>query len=214
MITFIALIIFPIASPGWTEIPCAVSLAAAGEICPEFFQVQKGRAVSDLFIRCEADADFPMGDPVIDQALAHGHDLCDAGLVIRAQDGGPVCGQDGLSDAVLQMGKSIRIQDPARSPQRNRASVIVLDHLRVGVGASAVVHCIQMGDQSDGFPVLISGCGGKKSVGIGMLIDKNTRHSQCFHLPGQEAGKFKFSFSRRCFFHFLAAGRIDRRIVQ
>ena len=54
------------------------------------------------------------------------------------------------------MREIFRVQDPAGCTQQNRASVIVLDHLRMGVSASAVINRIQMRDKADGLSVLIS----------------------------------------------------------
>ena len=80
------------------------------------------------------------------------------------------------------MGKSLRIQDPAGCAQGDRVSVVVFDHLRVGISTSAVIHCVQMRNKAYGLLELIAGCRRQESIGISMLVDKNICHSQRFHL--------------------------------
>ena len=188
------------------------SVHRIGQIRTELLQIQQISPLADLLIRRKAYGNLSVRDPLIDQPFAHGHDLGNARLVVGSQDRGPVRGQDGLPDTVLQMGKYFRVQDPAGPAQPDHAAVIAADDLGMGIGPAAVIHGIQMGNKPNGGTVLIARRCRQEAIGISMFIYKYIFQPQCFHLHRQEPGQNKLTFACGRSFPVIITGRIDDRV--
>jgi hypothetical protein len=82
----------------------------------------------------------------------------------------------------------------------------------MGIRASAVIHRIQMGYETDGPAGFIAGRGRKKSVDIGVLVHEDALQSHFLHFLFQEISQVELSLPCRRSLSFSEAGRIDRRI--
>ena len=79
-----------------------------GEVRRQALKIQQRRAVAHLLVRAEADRHAPVRAFLDDQPLAHGQDLGDAGLVVRAENGHAVGGDEGLALQAAQMREILR----------------------------------------------------------------------------------------------------------
>ncbi|CVG41194.1 Uncharacterised protein [Serratia marcescens] len=111
--------------------------------------VEQLRPLAYLLVRGEGYADVAMRDFARAQAHHGGEDLGDAGLVVGAQQRFAVGGDQGLPQHLVQDREHHRRQHFIADAERDVASAIVLDDLRIDVFAAEIRRGIQMGDKTD-----------------------------------------------------------------
>ena len=188
------------------------SVHSVGKLSSEFFQIQKSRAVADLFIRSKADTYLSVRDFICNQTLTHSQDFGNPGFIVRSQDRSPVSRNNRFANAVLQMRKNFRVQHTSRISQCNSSSVIVFYNDRMGIRTTAVVNSIQMSYKANCPAFFITGRSRQKTVGIGMFVYLYTGKSQYLHLLCQKPGQLEFSLASRRTFRLLVTGRVDNYV--
>ena len=87
-----------------------------------------------------------MGPAGGDDAFQRGHDLSHAGLVVRAQQGGTVGGDERFALEAIQAGKACRREHRARGGEHDVAAVIVRVQLRLDPLAGIIGRSVHMSD--------------------------------------------------------------------
>ena len=185
-----------------------------GQLRAEAIQVQQGRAVADLLVRREADADRAVGCVSGKNPLAHGHDLRNARLVVRTQHRCAVGGDQGLALQGGQMGEALRRELQAAASQGDAAAVIAFDDLGLGRAVTGVRAGVQMGDKSHAAAGLIPGGGGDLAVDIGVLVYVDVRHAQFAELLRQLVRQHDLPRRGRRYLGCLIAACVDGRVPQ
>ena len=131
---------------------------------PETFHVEFDDAAADFFVRGETDLDVTVLEFGMLHDVLHGvHDLSDASLVVRAEQGRAVGGDERLADVVQHFREFFRLQLQAWDAfQVDGATVVVFDDLGLDILAGGVRRGIDVGDEthSRDFLVDIGGDGG------------------------------------------------------
>ena len=160
-----------------------------GVFGPEGGHVEVVGPLADLLIGGEGHAQPPVGDTLRHQPLAQGHDLGDPRLVVRAQQGGAVGGNDGFPLEPGQPGEVRRPDHPALLGQDDvAAAVILMDdgvHVLPGKGGGGV----QVGQQTQGGDVLQPGGCGQPGGDGAELVDGGVFQPQLLQLVHQQAGQ-------------------------
>ena len=163
-----------------------------GVVGPEFRHVELHDAPADLLVGREADLDLTVRDiRVLHQVLDRIHDLRDAGLVVSAEQRSTVRRDEGLPLVVQQFRElgGLEIQ-AGHAPQGDVAAVIVLDDLRLDVGAGSVGRRVHVGDEAQ-FGRLYARGGGQGAHDIAVFVQRRfdaeglqfiPQHAQQFQL--------------------------------
>ena len=175
--------------------------------------VEERRAVADLLVGSEADGYPAVGGHAVNETLAGGDDLRDTGLVVRAQHGGAVGGDEGLALERGQVGILLHAQDPAALAEDDVAAVIVFDHLGLYVLAAEVRDGVKMGDEGDARPVLKPERGRQLTVNIGVVVHIDVRYADLFKLLNKVAGEVELPLGGGGRVDVLGARGVDLYIV-
>ena len=130
-------------------------------------------------------------------ALSGGHYRGDAGLVVRAENGGAVGGDEGLTLEGSQMRELFDRQAAPARAEDDVAAVIVLDELRLNVLAGEVGYGVKMGDEADAGLVLIALARGDEAVNIGVLVLIYALQPKRAHLVGQHVAQCELAVAAR-----------------
>ena len=167
-----------------------------GEIRTKMLKREKGGAVSDLFIRREADGNPAVGQPLAVDFLAGGQNLGNARLIVGPEDRRPVRCDQGVSLQLFQLWEVVRREDPTARAQRKIFPVIIRDDPGADIyaGKVAVGNRIQVGDQGDaGIPFSARG-GRQEAVHIGMFIHLGITEAEPRHLFFQKQAQIPLAF--------------------
>ncbi len=91
------------------------------------------RAFTDLFIWRKGHADIAMRNIFLYQHSQCGHDFGDTGFIIRTQQRFAICGDQRLTQKLMQHREHHRRQNLIANTERNIAAAIVFDNLRINV---------------------------------------------------------------------------------
>ena len=191
-----------------------VAVHREGKVRPEALQIQQSRAVADLLIRRETDRDGGVRPPPVQELFEQGHNLGHARLVVRAEEGRAVGGDEGLAHRVLEIGKGRGAEHPAARAEGDIAAVIVGMQLRLYARSGEIRGGVQMRDQADDRVVFPSRGGREKAVGIGVLVRHDALHAEIVHLVSQQPCKGVLFFGARHLAAVFVALGIHLRIAQ
>ena len=140
-----------------------------GVLSAERGNIEAVGALSHLFVGGEADAHFTVGHIAGQKPLHRRHNLGYTGLVVGAQQGGAVGGDERLT---LQIGQEREFfhRQHRITAQNHVAAVVVLMKNGVDVLAGGIGGRIHMGNQTQGGLILTTGCGGDGAVNIAVFI--------------------------------------------
>lgn len=102
------------------------AINGVGEICAKARDIEEGSALADLLVGGEGDAELAVGAALGKEDLGGGQDLCHTGLVVCAQQGGAVGGDQSLTLEVGQEGEGGDLHHHAGGGQGDIAAVIIL----------------------------------------------------------------------------------------
>ena len=185
-----------------------------GELCAETVHVKEVGALAHLFVRGEADAELAVGDVLLLNTLHCGHNLGDAGLVVRAQQSGAVGGDQGLALPVGQLGEFFHGHVLAGTGKQHVAAVVVLKHLGLHVLAGGGGSGVHVRHKAQSGLFLIAGGGGQSAVHIALLIHRGIGHAQLLELLHQQVGQIKLAGGGGMAGALLVGGGVDGYILQ
>ena len=158
-----------------------------GAICAELGDVEVIHARADFLIRRESDAELPVRGFACDDGFQRGHDLRDAGLVVRAEQGGAVRGDERHACQLLKAGEGCRAERFAAAGQNDVAAVIALDDLRLYIFAGAVRRGIHMGDEAERGPGFAARRRGQPAVDNAVFIHVDVFKTEGVQLIHEDA---------------------------
>ena len=185
-----------------------------GKVRAEAVKVQQRRPVTDLLIRREAHGDAPVGYALRDDALTRGHDLRHARLVVRAEDGGAVGGDERLPLERRQLRELLRREDAPARAEGHFPAVIVFYDLRADVLARKVRHGVYMRDEPYRPLALHPGARGERGIHIGVLVLIDLRHAKRAQLIREQVRKVELARGRRRRVDILRARGVHRGVLQ
>ncbi len=133
------------------DVTCGLAVHGIAEIGAELVQVDLVDAVADLLVRREQDLDRAVLDLwIADQEMRRIHDLGEPGLVVGAEQGGAVGGDDVVADLVGEYLGTRRRGSPAGvGREHDVAAAIILHDLRPDVPAGAVGRGVHVRAEAD-----------------------------------------------------------------
>ena len=173
--------------------PLQVPVHGVGVPGPESLHVEVVRPLADLLVRGEGHTDPAVGQVLPDERLAQGHDLRNARLIVRPQEGGAVGGDEGAALHPLQHREVSGPDNPA-VPGQNQIPAVVAGvengvHVLPGEGGGGV----QVGDEPQGRGPLAAG-GGRQNAGHDAEgADLDLLEAQILHLPLQLPGQLQLT---------------------
>lgn len=147
-----------------------------GIIGAELLQVDLVDAAADLFVRRKEDLDRSVLDVgIIDEDLGCGHDFRQPRLVVGAEQGRAVGGDDVVADLVFQLGMLGDADHPAWiAGKQDIPARIIRHHLRLDVPAREVRRSIHMRAEADDRDALIA-IGRNGRIHIAVLVEMRIR---------------------------------------
>ena len=152
-----ALTSLPVAKPGWTSTPWTVTIASAALKVSswtspglravqrvrargaEALDVEQRRPLADLLVRREADPQRrPRELRIGREERDGGHDLGDAGLVVRAEQRVAAARDEVVAHARRQLGHALGIEHRAAAREGERTAVVATVHDRLDARAGRV----------------------------------------------------------------------------
>ena len=182
------------------------------EIAAEARHVEAVRAVADLLVGREGDADESVGDVALLEDLHQGHDLRHARFVVAAQDRGAVGGDEGLALQFKEAGEVFGGQDPAGVAQGDVAAVVVMDQRGFHVLPGEVGDGVHVGDEAQLGLVLIPRGGGQGAVDVAGVGEAGVLNAQVLELLHQQPGEVELPLRGGVLHEVLAAGGVYFRV--
>ena len=155
-----------------------------------------------------------MGDVLLLDALHRGHDLGNACLVVRPQQGGAVGGDQGLALPVCQLGELLHGHILAGAGKQHVAAIVVFKHLGLHVLAGGGGGGVHVGHKAQSGLFLIAGGGGQGAVHIALVVHRGVGHAQLLQLSHQQMGQIKLAGSAGMSCALLIGGGVDGHILQ
>ena len=155
--------------------------------------IKQARALADLLIGGEADAELAVGAVLGNDALQCSHDLGHAGFIVRPQQRGAVGGDEGLALHRAQEGENLWVQHRAGGRQDDGLTVVILVDLRLDILTAGVVRRIHVGDKAQGLGVFLPRGGGQCGVDIAVLVHMGIGQAQFFQLLDEDFGQIKLA---------------------
>ena len=147
-----------------------------------------------------------MGQPAAQQRLRRGNDLRHAGLVVRAQQRGPVRDHQGFAFQRVQMGKTRRGQHAPAAAQGDVPAVVVFDKRGTDALAGKVGDGVEVGKETDTGLFLIARRGGYFSVDVAVLVHIHVLYAHLPQFPLQHPRQIKLPRRGRRPLRLLRAG--------
>jgi len=163
-----------------------------GKVGTKAGNVKQAGTLADLLVRGKGDAQLAVGQALFQHGLHGGHDLGHTGLVIGAQQGGAVGGDQGLALHRGQEGESGNLHHHAGGGQGHVAAVVVLVQDGVHVLAAGIGGGVHVGDEAQCGLVLAAGSGRQAAVDVAVLVHTGILHAQSLELLHQLVGQVKF----------------------
>ena len=150
-----------------------------GEVAAKALYVEVVGAGADLLIGGEAQLDGAVGLVLPDNLRGGAEDLRHAGLVVAAQEGGAVGGDEGFALLLEQGGEIAGGQGEAAGAQGDVTAVVVFDDLGVDVLPGDAAVGVHVGDEAHGGVPLR--CGGDGAVDIAGVVHVGVGDAHGFH---------------------------------
>ena len=184
------------------DVAFVAAVNGVGVFCLEIAEVQAVCTASDFFVWREAYPDVAVAGEVFvaaafgvavgfDEFFHGGHDFCNAGFVVGAEERRSVGGDERAALEPLERGKVLDFQRGAGAFERDVFAVVVLDDLRLGIYARKVRRCVHVADESDGRIFFAALSCGQKSIDVAVFVQLYLRKSDVFEFIGQILGKFE-----------------------
>ena len=167
------------------------AIDGVGKVCPEALEVEQSGTLADLLVGGEGDAELAVRPPLGQQGLHCGQDLGHAGLVICAQQGRAVGGDEGLALQLLEEGEGGGLHDHAGGGQDHIAAVVVFMEDGVDVLAAGIRCGVHVGDQTQCRLVLAVGRSRNAAVNVAVLVHKGIFDADGLHVLDQNVCKVK-----------------------
>ena len=180
----------------------------------EALDIKQAGTLADLLVGGKADAQLAVGALLGNNALQHRHDLGHTGLVVGAQQGRAVGGDESLTLHLGQERELGGVQHSAGGRQYNLAAVVVGVDLRVDVFAAGVIGGVHMGDEAQGLGALLSRSGGQRGVDVAVLVHMGIGQAQVLQLLHQLVGQVKLTHRAGMGAALGVRGRPDLDILQ
>ena len=190
------------------------AINGVGEIRAKARDIEEGSALADLLVGGEGDAELAVGTALGKEDLGGGQDLCHTGLVVCAQQGGAVGGDQGLTLEVGQEGEGGDLHHHAGGGQGDIAAVIILVQDGGNTLAGSIGGGVHVGNQAQGRLVLTAGGGGDAAVDIAVLVYPGIFDAQSLHLFHQLAGQVKLPLCRGVSAALGVGGSVNADIIQ
>ena len=168
------------------QFPHATAVDGIGPAGIKGLDIEMLRPFSDLFIGGEGHADIAMRDVFRLQGRQRGHDIGDAGLVVRPQQRFPVGGDQRLPQKLMQNREHHRGEHLIADTQRDIAAAIVFDNLRINVFTAEIRGSIDVRDKADGRDIALH-VGGQGSHYRPFFTQRYLDQSHFFQLRLQQA---------------------------
>ena len=191
------------------DLPRLAPVQGVAEIAAEALHVEAVGAVADLLIGSEGHADAPVRDLTLLKDLHQGHDLRHARLVVAAQNGGAVGGDEGLPLQIQEAGELPGGQDAAGVAEREIAPVVVVDQRGLHVLSGEVGNGVHVGDEAKPGLVLAAGGGGQGSVDVAFVAHPGVGDAQVPELFDKKVRQVELPLRGGVLHEILAAGGVD-----
>ena len=127
----------------------AAAVYGVGPLGVKRFNVKVFRPFAHFFIWRKGHSDIAVRDVLPFQHRQRGHDFGDAGFIIGAEQGFTVGGNQRLPQQLVQHGEHHRRQHFIADTQRDIATAIVFNDLRVNVLTAKIRSSIHMGNKTN-----------------------------------------------------------------
>ena len=191
------------------DLPRLAPVHGVSKVAAEALHVEAVGTVADLLVGGEGHADEAVGDIALLEPLHQGHDLRHARLVVAAQNGGAVGGDEGLALQLQEAGEILGGQDAAGIPQGDVAAVVVVDQRGFHVLPGEVGDGVHVGDEAQPGLVLVAGSGGQGAVDVAFVADPGVLDAQFLKLLDQEPSEVELALRGGVLHKLLAAGGMD-----
>ena len=185
-----------------------------GVICAELGDVEVIHARADFLIRRESDAELPVRGFACDDGFQRGHDLRDAGLVVRAEQGGAVRGDERHADQLFQAGERRGAERFAASGQKHVAAVVMLDDLRLHVFAGAIRRGVEVGDEAERGLLLAARRRGQPAVDDAVFVNVDVFKAEGFQLIDEDVRQIVLAHGAGDGGAVRVGGGVDRNIFE
>ena len=197
------------------DFPLGPAVDRVGIVRSEALDIEPLRAFSDFFIGRESNADFAVADFRVLEEIGHGcHDFRDAGLVVRAEQGGAVRRDQGPSLERRKVGKLHGRKNSAGALEHHIAAVIVFDDLGLYILPGKAGRRVEMGDEAGRLPVLHVRGGRKGAVDVAVVADLGVLYAQSPQLIAKVAGQVELAGRRGNLLGPFLTGCIKGHIVR
>ena len=183
-----------------------------GEVGSEPSDVELHHAAAYLFVRRESDPDFPVLEfRVLHDVLDGVHYLCDPGLVVSSEEGGPVGGDQVLSHVVEQFGEFGRFEEKALdSFEGDVPAVIFPDQLGFDVLPGRIGGSVHMGYETNRGNILPC-IGGDRPHHVAIFIQGGLDPHR-FQLVAQDPQQVQLLRGGRLASGFFVTLRVERHV--
>ena len=171
-------------------LPGGFAVDRVGKVGAELVQIGLVDAAADLFVGREQDLDRAVLDVrMADQEMRGIDDFGKAGLVVGAEQGGAVGGDDVVADLIGERGMLGGADDLAGiARQHDVAAAIVADDLRLDVLAGAVGRGVHMRAETDDRH-LLGGIGGNGRIDVAVLIEMGVAKADRLQFRREQAAQ-------------------------
>ena len=139
------------------QFPYLATIHCIGIFCTEFLHIKLVNSTPYLLVGSKANLNFT----VLELRMLHNilhctHDLGNTGLVICAKKGCSICGNEGLSNILFNLREICHRQFYAkRCIQHNVLPIVVLNYLWLYILAACIRCCINVGNETHCWHILI-----------------------------------------------------------
>jgi hypothetical protein len=180
------------------------------DLRPERLEVDVVDAVTDLLVRGEHDAHRAARDlGVADEVPDGGHDLGDAGLVVRAEQRGAVAGDELVTGVVRELRPLDRVEHLLGVARKRVRAALVVEHLRLHVLAAHVGRGVDVRDEADRRRVRVPG---QRAVDDPVLGELRLE-AELLELRHEHAREVELPFRARRRFRVGVGGGVHLRVA-
>src|SRR3990172_7368500 len=166
-----------------------------GKIRAKTGDIESIRAVANFFIRCKANFNHAVLDLAMGCQIFQGcHDFSQTSLVIRAEQGGAVGGNEGLTDIFIQVREFTRGKNDVLLMVEDDIPAVVLNELRFDVFTSQVgagIHVRHEADNRSGG----SGVGWQGAINVATRIHEDVNQTKVLQFLNQQTRQVELAGS-------------------
>ena len=172
------------------DMPRGFAVDRIGKIRAELAEIGLVDAAADLFVGCEQDLDRAVLDVgMADQEMRGIDDFGKARLVVGAEQGGAVGGDDVIADLIGEGGMLGGADDLAGiARQHDVAAAIVADNLRLDVPAGTVGRGVHVRAETDDRHPL-GGIGGNGRINVAVLVEMGVAKTDRLQFRREQAAQ-------------------------